>query len=337
MSDTSIEWTDKTWNPVSGCTKVSAGCKNCYAERVFPRAYARDMVALTGPRNLDAYDPDYRRREFTDIRTHLDRLEQPLRWRKPQRVFVNSMSDLFHEDVEGEFISKVFSVMAAAEWHRFQVLTKRPLRMFRYIESNKRTLSRMAEVWPLPNVHLGVSVEDQKTADERIPLLLRTPAAVRFVSYEPALGPVNFKKYLGVWEVLQGAMVICSYRMEMDYRSAMNKVENEKRQGLHMSAKRYQESPSIDWLIVGGESGPKARPFNLQWARDVISQCRAAGVPVFVKQLGRNPYEAPEGITPNTSGPDAIKCRLYELDMDKSKGGDMAEWPEDLRVREFPA
>ncbi len=167
-----IEWTDETWNPVTGCTKVSAGCKNCYAERL-----------ATG--RLKHLYPD----GFGKVTTHPDRLDQPLRWKRPRRIFVCSMSDLFHEDVPTGFIYDIFAVMKRAPQHTFQVLTKRPERMGRYIKSR----------WPTPafenlhpNVWLGVSVEDQATADERIPLLLDTPAAVRFVSYEPALGPVEW-------------------------------------------------------------------------------------------------------------------------------------------------
>lgn len=176
---TKIQWTDETWNPVTGCTKVSQGCKHCYAERVFPRAYAK-----TG-------------RCFTDVRTHPERLDQPLRWKKPRRVFVNSMSDLFHEDVPDEFIDKVWEIMANAPDHTFQILTKRPARMLAWtggVDAGKWPMWLLP--WPLPNVWLGVSVEDQATADERIPPLLRTAAAVRFISLEPCLGPVDLSKWL---------------------------------------------------------------------------------------------------------------------------------------------
>lgn len=297
MGDTSIQWTDKTWNPVTGCTKVSAGCKNCYAERVFPRAYGKD-------------------RKFTDVRTHEDRLDQPLRWRKPARVFVNSMSDLFHEDVPDVFIVECFSMMALAYWHTFQILTKRPERMrefvsrydvgllspFMALESgggitiktvwqalDRKRRDKVEFSWPLPNVWLGVSVEDQKTADERIPILQKVPAAIRFVSYEPALGQIDITEHLM-------GMTSCG---------------------------------RPDWLIVGGESGPSARPFDLAWAIDIVRQCKAAGTAVFVKQLGARP------IAPTPVCHIECHCGLHYGFRDR-KGGEMSEWPEGLRVREFP-
>lgn len=343
MGETSIEWTDRTWNPVTGCTKVSQGCKNCYAERVFPRAYSqlctcghaqsvhRYIAIADYP--CDVHDCNcvcFKQRAFTDVRVHDYRLDQPLRWRKPQRVFVNSMSDLFHEDVSFEFIDKVFAVMALAPQHTFQVLTKRPERMREYfadvgyrqemigIEAEHVSgLDRFvypAEPWrdtpinprwtlPLPNVWLGVSVEDQKTADERIPLLLQTPAALRFISYEPAIGPLDMRAK-------------CP-----PYYAA------------------HLRSDRIGWVIIGGESGPGARPFNIQWARDVIAQCKAAGVPVFMKQLGARPMRqfdrSIDPISMLAEGEDESKVQLEEVLADR-KGGDPAEWPEDLRVREWP-
>jgi len=287
MSDqSSIEWTDSTWNPVRGCTKISPGCKNCYAE-----TFAERWRGVPG----HPYEQGF------DLRLVPEKLDEPLRWQKPRRIFVNSMSDLFQDGVDSEFITKVFSVMAAADWHTYQVLTKRPLRMFRYIESHKATLSKMAEVWPIPNIWLGVSVENQEFANSRIPELLKTPAAVRFVSYEPALGAVDFTKValpVGLVDSLSG-------RVEGEDGYCMN---------------------NLDLVIIGGESGPGARPFNIQWARSVIQQCKAAKVSCFMKQLGKDPYldirhgERVERIFFRSSG----------------KGGDMAEWTEDLRVRELP-
>jgi protein gp37 len=174
-ANTKIEWTDATWNPVSGCTKVSAGCKNCYAEREWPR--------------LTRLIPAYAGREFSDVRCHPERLDQPICWKRPRKVFVNSMSDLFHSAVPDDFIDMVFAAMAIAKQHVFQVLTKRPERMLDYMcNLNKRpNLSGVC----LPNVWLGVSIEDQATANERIPLLLQTPAAKRFLSIEPMLEPID--------------------------------------------------------------------------------------------------------------------------------------------------
>jgi len=309
MGDKSgIQWTDATWNPVTGCSKVSAGCKFCYAEKLWPRVY--------------------RDRPFTDVRLHPERLDQPLRWRKPRMVFVNSMSDLFHEDLSNEQIAAVFGVMAAAMCHTFQVLTKRPERMldwFRWVSDFEP--SRIARCWayamrlgavkdfdiwpggrqwPLPNVWLGVSVEDQKAADERIPILLQTPAAVRWVSAEPLLGPIDFDR-------IGNAL----FDRNKAIRDAMRGPAALNRDQAEYSIARTE----LDWVVGGGESGPKARPCNLEWIRSIVEQCRAADVPVFVKQVGSNPV-----------GP-----RCFESAMRKGKGGDPGEWPEDLRVREWPA
>lgn len=272
MGDKSkISWTDATWNPVTGCTKVSAGCKNCYAERVSKRTFA-GQEELVHPEGATDYEPYLRPRRFTDVRCHPERLDQPLRWRKPRRVFVNSMSDLFHEDVPDEFIAAVFGVMAAASSHTFQVLTKRPERMRQWFEwiaggemapdlaaqrlafdagcamAFQRYLHPMKGTyrsfpWPLPNVWLGVSVENQETADERIPVLMDTQAALRFVSCEPLLGPIDL-----------GQSGVFGHRW-------------------------------LDWVIVGGESGPRYRPMSAAWARSLLDQCREAEIPFFFKQV----------------------------------------------------
>lgn len=192
MSDkTHIEWTDATWNPVTGCTKVSAGCKHCYAERDWARLSANPKTRYYG-------------RAFTDVRCHGDVLDLPERWQRPRRIFVNSMSDLFHEAVPDEFIDEVFAAMARSPQHVFQILTKRPARMLAYLaqaEGQIRDLVKYeptaeAMQWPLPAVHLGVSIEDQPSADERISQLLQTPAAVRWISAEPLLSAVDLRPYL---------------------------------------------------------------------------------------------------------------------------------------------
>lgn len=342
MNKTDIEWCDETWNPVSGCSKVSQGCKNCYAERVFPRPYPG--------------------RKFTDVRCHPERLDQPLRMRKPRRIFVNSMSDLFHEDVPDEFIDRVFAVMADAMQHTFLVLTKRPERMREYLspDNPRYTARRVFDLmrggvgkfdpdmhWPLRNVWLGVSVEDQATADERIPLLLQTPAAVRFVSYEPALGPVDFERVL--WpdkgghrvDVLRGGYWnregVIAFGPSAELGQPKGGFTN------HGDMKDHL----LNWVIIGGESGPGARPFDVQWARSVIAQCKAAAVPCFVKQLGRGGIHrsASHHFSSTTAFPmhTCLNCGSAEnttLDcsfvMRDRKGGDWNEWPEDLRVREFP-
>ena len=228
MTKTTIEWTDETWNPVTGCTKVSAGCKNCYAERIANRFWGE--------------------RKFTDVQCHEDRLEQPLHWRKPRRVFVNSMSDLFHDDVSYDFIRQVwYRMLGAPELsspHIFQVLTKRPERMQEIVTLLARNVGSGNNIW------LGVSAENQETADERIPLLLQTPAAVRFVSCEPLLGALVLSP---VWIA--------------DIWPTGGKT--------------------LHWIICGGESGPNARPMNPDWARSLRDQCKAAHVPFFMKQMAK--------------------------------------------------
>jgi protein gp37 len=233
---TKIQWTDETWNPTTGCTKISPGCANCYIERT-------PAFRIAG-RKFD-------RQAHIPLQLHDNRLLYPLRWKKPRRVFVNSLSDLFHEDVPVTFIGRVFGVMAEAHWHTFQVLTKRPARMLAWSRGVAHypkgdRAQRPLPGWP-PNVWLGVSVENQHFADERIPLLLQTPAAVRFVSYEPALAAVDFRPWLDSGDELV---------------------------------------PMLNWIIVGGESGPGARPFDVAWARTVIEDSRGTETRVFVKQFG---------------------------------------------------
>lgn len=235
---TGIEWTDATWNPVTGCTKVSQGCKFCYAETVAERFWAKQY-----PPNEDGTP-----RKFTDVRMHYERLNQPLMWKKPRRIFVNSMSDLFHEKVPNFFISSVFEVMASTPHHTYQILTKRPELMQEYVYQWTNLNS------VLPNVWLGVSVEDQKAADERIPWLLKTPAAVRFLSCEPLLGPIDLT---GNPEGLMWPW-----------------------------AEAIQNGQSFDWVICGGESGQNARPMHPDWACSLRDQCQEAGVPFFFKQWG---------------------------------------------------
>jgi protein gp37 len=262
----------------------------------------------------------YTGRDFTDVMCHLERLDQPLRWTKPRRVFVNSMSDLFHESVPSEFICAVFGVMALTPQHTYQVLTKRPDRMrswliaagsapFLYTRGHPgyEHITRQfpggypETSWPLPNVWLGVSVEDQDTADERVPLLLQTPAAVRFVSYEPALGPVDLRHRLGA----------CVFT----------------------GADPWATGRGLDWVIVGGESGPKARACNVEWIHETVHQCSTAGVACFVKQMGSNVTLSTDEIERMTGLRAAVPHRWNPRDR---KGGDMQEWPSDLRVREFP-
>jgi protein gp37 len=346
---TTIEWCDVVWNPIVGCSRVSAGCEHCYAERVAHRGMSAQHRGLTV---MGKHGP----RWTGEVRFLPERLAEPLSWRKPRRVFVNSMSDLFHEGLTFESVAAVFGVMAACPRVDFLVLTKRPERardFMRWIvdqdlavedldgctpgllHANAAALAEEARVggrqrlhlescadpsgpWPLGNVWLGVSVEDQRTADERIPVLLDTPAAVRWVSYEPALGPVDFTRITWGNGDFLDALRRDSYRGGLD-------------------------SDRLDWIVVGGESGPGARPFDVAWARSTIGQCREAGTKVFVKQLGAMPVDGAEGeptgnfrTNPDT-GRRQYELRVTRLPLRDRKGGDMDEWPADLRVREMPA
>lgn len=270
MSDNSgIEWTEATWNPLAGCSAVSPGCTHCYAATM-----ARRLAAMGQKKYIGVAE----RRGNVDVFTgkiNLDPLgvQLPLKWKKPRRVFVNSMSDLFHESVPDEFIGSVVDTMAIAVRHTFQVLTKRPERMAELLPRlADRHTARNGDGWPLSNVWWGTSVEDRPRKD-RIDELRDVPAAIRFLSLEPLLEDLG----------------------ELDLR------------GIH-------------WVIVGGESGPGARPFNWMWADSIIKQCKAADVPVFMKQYGSNP----------------IGGMGERIPFKDKKGGDMSEWPESLRVREFP-
>lgn len=272
MSDKSkIEWTDASWNPIRGCSRVSEGCRNCYAEQIAARfsgigqpyeGLAKRIPVTRG--ELKGNPPIGKvigeARWTGEVRFIPKLLDQPLRWKRPRKIFVNSMSDLFHEKVDVRWIDQIVAAMMVTPNHTYQVLTKRPERMRNYlcnvgarqIEPHMQRLrAGIARLdWPWRNIWWGVSVEDQKTADERIPLLLQTPAAVRWVSYEPALGPVDFSNWL-----------------------------------LSPHGDQYG-AHSIDWIVAGGESGPGARPAHPDWFRAVRDQCGARDVPFFFKQWG---------------------------------------------------
>ncbi len=251
MSDrSSIEWTEATWNPVTGCTKVSPGCDHCYAE-----TFAERFRGV----------PDHPYEQGFDLKLWPDRLDVPYRWRRPRVVFVNSMSDLFQDGVPTDFIRDVFDVMENTPHHTYQVLTKRPGRMASVLRSLRPE--------PLPNVWLGTSVESQPWAEVRVPKLLETPAQIRFLSCEPLLGRVDLKRWAG----------------------------------------------KLDWVIVGGESGPGARPMDLDWVRRILKACKAEDVAVFVKQLGKEWASAEQHVRGDP------------------KGTDMTRWPRDLRRRQMPA
>jgi protein gp37 len=247
MGDKSaIAWTDATWNPVTGCTKISAGCDNCYAAR-----FAERWRGTSG----HPFEAGF------DLTLRPDRLEQPLRWKKPRRIFVNSMSDLFHKDVPASFVDQVFDVMWRANWHSFQVLTKRSGRMNDYLWQR---FSELPDFGKLPgHVWFGVSVEDAKVK-RRIDVLRTIPASVRFLSVEPLIGPL-------------GALDLS---------------------GIH-------------WVIVGGESGPGARPMHPDWVREIRDQCIAQNVPFFFKQWG--------GIRPKSNGRELDGREWNEMPVEYAK------------------
>ena len=315
MSDKdSVEWSDATWNPVRGGVEVGSGF---------------------------------------DLRLVPEKLTEPLGWKKRRRVLVNSIGDLFQDGVLDSFIDQMFAVMALAPRHTFQVLSKRAERMHAYlsddalfmriveacnraadgseavsgVRENLTTLARGVRrephlmQWPLMNVWLGVSVEDQQVADERIPLLLQTPAVVRFLSCDPLLEAVDLRHYIG----LDGSKRHAGARRRRGgrYDEWSGGFTGLRQHPVPTSA----HDPGLHWVIVGGESGRGARPFDLAWARSIVAQCRGAGVPVFVTQLGANPRARA-----TTGGDDA----MVKVELRSKKGCDMAEWPEDLRVREFP-
>lgn len=249
---TGIEWTDATWNPFVGCAKVSAGCKFCYAERLVNGRLRGDFGTL------DVKDDE--------------RWSLPIRWRRPRRIFVTSLSDPFWDKVPDRLIARMFAVMALAGQHTFQVLTKRADRMLRVVTALGRSiepLEREARAlgyslkfdgrglvpWPLPNVWLGVSTENQATFDDRVPMLLETPAAVRWISAEPLLGPIDCRPYLEA-----GAARLAT----------------------------GDPNHRLGWVVAGGESGPRARPMEWTWARSLRDQCQAAGVPFLFKQWGEH-------------------------------------------------
>lgn len=323
---TYIEWTDATWNPTRGCSRVSEGCRNCYAERQAARFSNPDSGGMTDV----GYEPNGDQGIFHGFvkdglwtgRVELieSKLLEPLKWRAPKRIFVNSMSDLFHESLAYEDIDKVFAVMALAPRHTFQILTKRPNRMRDYLTKERSGGSTSIGIvrdmlyrwprynpkvrlpggtdidaaqsckWPLPNVWLGVSIEDKESYKKRVVQLATIPAAVRFVSMEPLLSALGDLMLDGIFG---GA---------------------------------YQ------WSIVGGESGPGARQFNLAWAESVVDQCNDAGVACFVKQLGARPVYCSCRMEKCTH-PD---CVMESLRLVDRKGGDWNEWPTNLRVRAFP-
>lgn len=346
MADrTGIEWTDASWNPVVGCSLVSPGCTNCYAMGQAARI-VRCSEGLGRPSTYDGTVATVKGRPVWTGKVALASdatLTQPLRWKRPRRIFVNSMGDLFHEDVPDAWIDRVFAVMALAPQHSFQILTKRSARMRAYLtdpDLNNRisdalgcmldgewiwnegkrfrdAIEHLIDVFagmstdddgcivyhddpmPLPNVWLGVSAEDQRRADERIPDLLATPAAIRFVSAEPLLGPIDF----GQLDMLR----------QLGQQAYMDALDG----GLYAELPRPPKPPfpfrdvaKLDWVIVGGESGKDARPMHPDWARSVRDQCADAGMAFFFKQWGE---WAPSETARPPKGTLAVLCRDGQL------------------------
>ena len=281
---TKIEWTNATWNPITGCSVVSPGCTNCYAMRLAGGRlrHTRKYKGLTQPSGAG---PVWNGEVRFDERT----LTAPLSWRQPRRIFVNSMSDLFHEDVPDEWIDKIFNVMARCPQHSFQVLTKRPKRQQEYVNEIARFLAAPETFafelrtwrhaprigWPLPNVWIITSVEDQDRANERIPYVLDIPAAVRGVSCEPLLGPIDLDHLWTPTHRFSALVGQKCVRVPAGTPGSKN--------GLRVID---PFGPRLDWVIVGGESGPGARPMHPDWARSIRDQCQAAGVAFFFKQWG---------------------------------------------------
>lgn len=342
-----IAWCDETWNPIRGCSRVSEGCRFCYAERVAAR-FNNVGEPYEGLARREYHQGAYEPRWTGEVKFVKEKLEEPLRWRRPRRIFVNSMSDLFHEKVPDAWIDRIMAVMALAHWHTFQVLTKRPERMRSYFndghgiaKDRDRAISVLHSLrqhtYPqfsyadenaaidrlhdgLENLWLGTSVEDQKSADARTSHLIATPAAVRFLSVEPLLERVE----LNFWTTCTR----CKGSMSIEVPGGGSPCPR--------CIRHQGVEPAVDWVIVGGESGPGARPCNLEWVRGIVEQCKTAAVPVFVKQFGALPFirypipqDAPAWFA------DYPKPRGL-LNLKDKKGGDMAEWPEDLRIREFP-
>lgn len=306
MSATStIEWTSATWNPVAGCSVVSPGCKHCYAMKMAARIEAM-QAALGKPTHYAGLTQPGKAGAVCTGRMAVapDKvLTKPLRWKKPRRIFVNSMSDLFHEDVADETIDRVFAVMALCPQHTFQILTKRAKRMREYMLAWPFGAGRFHHVaheaykidptlphgrdgwtwqlqarWPLPNVWLGVSTEDQERADERIPELLATPADRRFISAEPLLGPVDVLPYLFIYTHADNARLADETDDVIARPLDFNDPATTPPEDIC--------TPRLDWVIAGGESGPGARPMHPDWVRSLRDQCATAEVPFFFKQWG---------------------------------------------------
>ncbi len=273
-------WWDHTWSPITGCTKISEGCEHCWAERMAHRLAGRYGY----PEAPNQFRPTF----------HRDKLEQPLKWKKPRRIFVCSMGDIFHDDVNVDWIDSIIGIIEACKQHTFMVLTKRPEnfeeKVLSFYHNNNRKL--FSGGFP-KNVWIGVTAENQKQADERIPILLTIPAAVRFVSVEPMLGPANLGwanngRHLGL-QVLKYSEN-ARYRCGFTHRD-IGPVSLAGKWGKWKVTAPIKPIPELNWVICGAETGPKKRPMDLDWARSLRDQCVAAGVPFFFKKDSAGNHE----------------------------------------------
>ena len=363
----SIEWLNggETWNPIKArrksdgkkgwaCVRISPGCEHCYSEAQNVQCGSNPTRHGTGLK--------YTVPSLDQVELYLDEevLMQPLHWRKGKLVFPCSMTDWMADFVPDEWRDKMLAVMALTQQHTYLSLTKRADRQQKYMTALRRegpthgyvalmygrparafpsefkhlpfnNESRMP--WPLPNLWLGVSAEDQQRADERIPQLLQTPAAIRWASLEPLLGPITLTKYLN-------AVEFTGHLSEQPKDGDIDLRDNADFHHLANAAFRHIGGELLDWGVIGLESGGKARPGNIEWIRHLVMQFRAAGVPVFVKQLGAKPYiHKEQSVHIDKPG---LKFSMQSLEINSTfklndpKGGDMSEWPEDLRVREYP-
>lgn len=378
---TGIEWTTLVWNPVRGCTLVSPGCTHCYAMKQAHR-FSGPGMPYEGLTRLRAKGGPVWTGEVREIP---EMLQGPLAWHKPALVFVNSMSDLFHEDVSDEFIAAVFATMAACPHLTFQVLTKRAERMRAWFQrwasmTEEQILTTFCEVaqafegvtleqvraahdgalpeWPLPNVWLGASVEDQQRAHERIPHLVATPAAVRFLSCAPLLGPLDLgPMYCDLCGRTELQLRKDGEFSDPDGNGWCNHCDNELSDGWCLDPCAGPTQRGVSWVIAEGEGGPGARPLHARWLRALVVQCAGARVPLFVKQVGayvvdRNdagfeaevmdppdpeswptPVRVEENIDSYREDYQGAPVRVHLKDR---KGGDPEEWPAGLRVRQFP-
>jgi protein gp37 len=325
---TLIPWTDETWNPLVGCSKISIGCKECYAAEAAKSARLQQF-------------PQYQKvKEWNGTIEFVEnQLVKPLSWRSPKKVFVCSMSDIFHKNVKDEWLDKIFAVMALAKQHTFQVLTKRPERIRPYLQQGAKQRIRRGAVdlgrelklaqkryeayetcdfdWPLPNVWLGTSVENQQAAVDRIPLLLDAPVAVRFLSCEPLLEELN---------------LVSHERQNGIYNYLLNTWEP-RISGAGGAVAGGRISPftdkSINQVIIGGESGSSARPCHIEWIRSLVRQCQQTKTAVFVKQWGSQAINS----TPYIDG---VVQTHFQVKLKNPKGGDITELPLDIQIREFP-